>query len=155
MSVGQTSRHTRGSHQCRLNWNAKHQDIRSLFHQALTLLVKSDLARYHCQSHAHSLFILLIFLLLLLLLLLVLPPSYCFLGYQANPHSKCNTNQTANYSDFLTMTTASLGQCPKPKCLASGSTLHAAPPVSCWAVHSIIRIHLLSIPCCKHGLDRW
>ena len=95
------------------------------------------------------------FFLLFFLFFLYFPLSYCFLGYEANPHSKCNTNQTASYSDFLTMTTASLGQCPKTKCLASGSTLHAAPPVRCWAAYSIICIHLLSIPCCKHGLDGW
>lgn len=90
------------------------------------------------------------------------PPSFC------TSHSivswstrltlfKCNINQKANYSNFLTMTTWSLGQCPKPKCLASGSTLHAAPPVHCWAAHSIC-IYLLSIrciPCWKHGLDGW
>ena len=87
------------------------------------------------------------------------PPSFC------TSHSivswstrltlfKCNINQKANYSNFLTMTTWSLGQCPKPKCLASGSTLHAAPPVRCWAAHSIC-IYLLSIYPIYPLLETW
>ena len=69
MSVGQTSRHTRGSHQCRLNWNGKHQDIQSLLREALTLLAKRNRSQYHVQSHSHSFFVLLLVLQLPLLTL--------------------------------------------------------------------------------------